>query len=89
VPVDRQHVYAAGRSMGGYRGQDLAPLHSNYFAAAAILGMGISEAYYSIVTRAERRTPAAIYIGDGEQTVLYDKAQNSQPAAKRKSHCPP
>jgi hypothetical protein len=52
--------------------------------------MGISEDYYSIVTRAERKTPAAIYIGDGEQAVLYDKARKTHDLLRKENltvHC--
>ncbi len=53
-------------------------LQSNYFAAAAIHAMGISEDYYWIVGRAERKTPVAIYIGDSERPDLYDKARKTR-----------
>jgi hypothetical protein len=46
----RERIDVLRHSMGGYRGYELAPLVSNYFAAAAIGRMGISEDYYSIVT---------------------------------------
>jgi hypothetical protein len=64
--------------MGGYLGYDAAMLQSTYFAAAAIHGMGISEDYYWIVGKAERKTPVAIYIGDSEQPDLYDKARKTR-----------
>lgn len=63
--------------MGGFRGHDRAPLEANYFAAAATHGMEVSEDYYWVRTRAGRRIPVAICIGDGEQRVLYDKARKT------------
>jgi poly(3-hydroxybutyrate) depolymerase len=46
TPLDPQRIYIFGHSMGGYPGYDRAMLQSNYFAAAAIHAMGISEDYY-------------------------------------------
>lgn len=74
VLLDPLRIYIFGHSMGGYLGYDAAMLQSKYFAAAAIHAMGISEAYYGIVPRAERKMPVAIYIGDSERPDLYDKA---------------
>jgi hypothetical protein len=53
-------------------------LPSNYFAAVASQVMGISEDYYWIVARAERKTPVAFYNGNREQPVLYDKARKTR-----------
>jgi hypothetical protein len=49
--------------------------------------MGNSEDYRSIVTRAERKTPAAIYIGDGEQPVLYDKERKTHDLLRKENLC--
>lgn len=78
VLLDPQRIYIFGHSMGGYLGYDAAMLQSNYFAAAAIHAMGISEDYYWIVGRAERKMPVAIYIGDSERPDLYDKARKTR-----------
>ncbi|MGC1483764.1 MAG: alpha/beta fold hydrolase [Candidatus Acidiferrum sp.] len=74
VLLDPRRIYIFGHSMGGYLAYDAAMLQSKYFAAAAIHAMGISEDYYWIVGRAERKIPVAIYVGDGERPDLYDKA---------------
>jgi acetyl esterase/lipase len=73
VLLDPQRIYIFGHSMGGYLAYDAAMLQSNYFAAAAVHAMGISENYYWIVAKAERKIPIAIYIGDTERPDLYDK----------------
>jgi poly(3-hydroxybutyrate) depolymerase len=73
VLLDPQRIYIFGHSMGGYLAYDAAMLQSNYFAAAAIHAMGISENYYWIVAKAARKMPIAIYVGDIERPDLYDK----------------
>ncbi len=73
VLLDPQRIYIFGHSMGGYLGYDAAMPQSKYFAAAAIHAMGISEDYYWIIGRAERKIPIAIYIGDSERPDLYHK----------------
>ena len=73
VLLDPQRIYIFGHSMGGYLAYDAAMLQSSYFAAAAIHAMGISENYYWIVAKAERKMPIAIYVGDSERPDLYDK----------------
>jgi dipeptidyl aminopeptidase/acylaminoacyl peptidase len=77
VLLDPQRIYIFGHSMGGYLGYDAAMLESRYFAAAAIHGMGISEDYYWIIGKAERKTPVAIYVGDSEQPVIYERARKT------------
>jgi poly(3-hydroxybutyrate) depolymerase len=83
--VDPLRVYVFGNSMGGYLAYDAAMLQSTYFAAAAIHAMGISEEYYGIVGKAERKIPVAIYIGDSEQPVLYDKARKTRDLLRRQN----
>jgi len=78
ILLDPLRIYIFGNSMGGYLGYDAAMLQSNYFAAAAVHAMGISEDYYWIVGRAERKTPVAIYIGDGDSPDLFDKARKTR-----------
>ncbi len=73
VLLDPQRIYIFGHSMGGYLAYDAAMLQSNYFAAAAIHAMGISENYYWIVAKAARKMPIAIYVGDSERPDLYGK----------------
>jgi poly(3-hydroxybutyrate) depolymerase len=85
VLLDPQRVYIFGHSMGGYLAYDAAMLQSKYFAAAAIHGMGISEDYYWIVAKAERKTPIAIYVGDREQPAIYDKARKTRDLLRKEN----
>ena len=65
--IDAQRVYLFGHSMGGYLGFDTAMYDSEYFAAAAIHGSDIADDYVSILDKAKRKIPIAIYIGDSDQ----------------------
>ena len=65
--IDGQRVYLFGHSMGGYLGFDTAMYDSEYFAAAAIHGSDIADDYVSILDKAKRKIPLAIYIGDSDQ----------------------
>jgi poly(3-hydroxybutyrate) depolymerase len=67
IAIDPSRVYIFGNSMGGYLGYDAAMFQSRYFAAVAVHGMRIADDFAWIVTRAERKTPIAIYIGDHDQ----------------------
>ena len=65
--LDSRRIYLFGNSAGGYLAYDGATLESEYFAAAAVHGMVIADDYAWIVKKARRKTPIAIYIGDGDQ----------------------
>jgi alpha-beta hydrolase superfamily lysophospholipase len=67
--LDSRRVYVFGHSMGGYLAYDAAMFDSEYFAAVAVHAMLIDDEYTSIVGRAKRKTPIAIYIGDHDQFV--------------------
>lgn len=85
VLIDPQRIYIFGHSMGGYLAYDAAMLQSNYFAAAAIHAMGISEEYYGIVAKAARKMPIAIYVGDIERPDLYDKTCKTRDLLKKEN----
>ena len=78
VKLEAQRVYLFGNSMGGYLAYDGAMLESNYFAAAAIHAMRIAEEYTWIVSRAERKTPVAIYIGDRDQFIPLEGVRKTR-----------
>ena len=69
VALDPRRIYVFGHSMGGYLAYDAAMFDSEYFAAVAVHAMRIDPDYTSIVDRARRKTPIAIYIGDHDQFV--------------------
>jgi poly(3-hydroxybutyrate) depolymerase len=85
VLLDPLRIYIFGHSMGGYLGYDAAMLQSKYFAAAAIHAMGISEDYYWIIGRAERKMPVAIYVGDSENPDLYDQARKTRDRLRKEN----
>jgi predicted esterase len=65
--IDSSRIYLFGYSMGGYLAFDAAMLQSEYFAGAMVYANGIDEEYYSIVDRAVRKIPIALYGGDADQ----------------------
>ncbi len=64
---DAHHVYVFGVSAGGYLCYDAATLASTYFTAVGVFAAIITPDYDYIVTKAVRKTPVAIYIGDHDQ----------------------
>lgn len=78
APIDPQRVYLFGNSMGGYLAYDGAMLQSEYFAAVAVHAMRIADDYAWIVTRAQRKTPVAIYIGDQDQFWSVDSVRKTR-----------
>jgi predicted esterase len=76
--IDPRRLYVFGHSVGGYLAYDAATLDSEYFAAVAVHAMGIAEEYVSIVDKAKRKTPIAIYIGDRDQLVPIAGVQRTR-----------
>lgn len=71
--LDTHRVYVFGNSMGGYLTYDAALLQSQYFAAAAVHAMCIDADYSSIVDKATRKIPLAIYAGDRDSLVPIER----------------
>jgi|SRR5579872_164988 len=65
--IDPARIYLFDNSMGGYLAYDGAMFESKYFAAIAVHAMRIADDYTWILSRAERKTPISIYIGDRDQ----------------------
>jgi poly(3-hydroxybutyrate) depolymerase len=78
VRIDAQRVYLFGNSMGGYLAFDGAMFESQYFAAIAVHANRIAPDYEWIVTRAQRKTPIAIYIGDHDQFFSQDAVRKTR-----------
>ena len=78
VAIDPNRIYLFGNSAGGYLAYDGATLESEYFAAAAIHAMVIADDYTWIVKKARRKTPIAIYIGDGDQFFAVARARKTR-----------
>jgi predicted esterase len=83
TPIDPRGVYVFGHSMGGYLAYDAAMFDSEYFAAVAVHAMGIAPEYASIVDRAKRKTPIAIYIGDRDQLIPLTRVQRTRDLLKK------
>ena len=69
--------------MGGYLAYDAAMFDSQYFAAVAVHAMRIADDYRSIVNRAQRKTPIAIYIGDHDQYFSVDSVRKTRDLLRR------
>lgn len=82
-PLDPRRVYVFGHSMGGYLAYDAATLASEYFAAVAVHAMRIADEYASIVEKAKRKTPIAIYIGDRDQFIAIDGVRKTRDLLKK------
>jgi poly(3-hydroxybutyrate) depolymerase len=78
VAIDAQRVYLFGNSMGGYLAFDGAMFESQYFAAVAVHANRIAPEYEWIVSRAQRKTPIAIYIGDHDQFFSQDAVRKTR-----------
>ena len=65
--IDREKIYLFGYSMGGYLAFDGAALDSEFYAGAAIYANGIADDYASILDRAKRKIPIALYVGDRDR----------------------
>jgi poly(3-hydroxybutyrate) depolymerase len=83
VSLDARRVYVFGHSMGGYLAYDAATLASEYFAAVAVHAMRIADEYTSIVGKAKRKTPIAIYIGDRDQFIALDGVRKTRDLLKK------
>ena len=68
-PVNRRRVYLFGHSAGGGMALLLAPLESQYFAAAAVHAGGLVVENYLFVDRAARKIPIAVWSGTADRTV--------------------
>lgn len=76
--IDALRVYLFGNSMGGYLAFDGAMFESQYFAGVAVHANRIDPDYEWIVTRAKRKTPIAIYIGDHDQFFSQDAVRKTR-----------
>ena len=83
IGIEPQRVYLFGNSMGGYLAYDGAMFESKYFAAIAVHAMRIADDYEWIVTRAQRKTPIAIYIGDHDQFFSQDSVRKTRDLLKK------
>jgi dienelactone hydrolase len=82
-PLDARRIYVFGHSMGGYLAYDAAMLASDYFAAVSVHAMRIAEEYEWIVSKATRKTPIAIYVGDRDQWVPLRGVEQTRDLLKK------
>jgi len=69
APIDPKRIFIVGNSMGGYLAYDAAMFQSEYFAAVAVHAAAIDPAFESILSKATRKIPIAILIGDRDPLV--------------------
>lgn len=69
VSLDPKRLYVLGNSMGGYLAYDAAMFDSEYFAAVAVHAAAIDPDFDSILAKATRKIPIAIFIGDRDPLV--------------------
>jgi poly(3-hydroxybutyrate) depolymerase len=61
--IDRRRIYLFGQSAGAVFALQMAPLESEYFAAAAVHAGAVDPKYFSIFDYAARKIPIGIWIG--------------------------
>jgi len=81
---DTAKTYIFGYSMGGYLAFDAITLDSENYAGAAIFANGIEDQYASILDKANRRVPVALYIGDSDR--VYPIAQTRKTRTMLEDH---
>jgi len=67
--VDPKRIFILGNSMGGYLAYDAAMFESQYFAAVAVHAAAIDPDFEGILSKAARKIPIAIFIGNEDPLV--------------------
>jgi predicted esterase len=78
APIDPKRIYIFGHSAGGYLAYDGATLDSQFYAAVAVHAMEINSDYTGIVSKAKRKTPIAIYIGDRDEFFSLERVRKTR-----------
>ena len=65
-PVDPSRIYLFGHSGGAVYALMLALVESEYFAAVAVHAGALAPELYNLFTKAKRRMPIAIWVGDND-----------------------
>lgn len=81
--LDPLRLYVFGNSMGGYLAYDAAMFDSDYFAAVGVHAMGIDPEYDGILSKAKRKTPIAIYMGDRDPLVSLANVRRTRELLER------
>jgi polyhydroxybutyrate depolymerase len=76
--IDARRVYLFGHSAGGVLAFDAAMMDSDCFAAAAVHAAVIDPAYDWILSRAQRKPPIALYIGDRDSFFSLAQARRTR-----------
>lgn len=76
--VDPRRMYLFGVSAGGYTVFDAGMFDSQYFAGGAVFAAVITPDYDSILQKATRKAPFAIYIGDRDEFFTVAQAQRTR-----------
>jgi poly(3-hydroxybutyrate) depolymerase len=83
--VDRRRVYLFGHSAGAVFALQMAPLESEYFAAAAVHAGAVDPKYFTIFDYAARKIPIAIWIGTKDQFFSLEEVRATAGALKSRS----
>lgn len=81
-PVDPRRVYLFGHSAGAVFALQMAPLESEYFAAAAVHAGAVDPKYFTIFDYAARKIPIAIWIGTKDQFFPLESVRATADALK-------
>jgi poly(3-hydroxybutyrate) depolymerase len=82
-PVNPRRVYLFGHSAGAVFALSLSMMESEYFAAAAIhAGAWRRQSDAGVIRYATRKTPLAIFVGDGDEFFPLDVVRATESALK-------
>jgi pimeloyl-ACP methyl ester carboxylesterase len=76
--IDYRRIYLFGHSMGGFYAFDAALLDPETYAAVAVHAAVIDPEYDSLVERARRKVPFAIYVGDRDPYFPLDRTRRTR-----------
>jgi predicted esterase len=84
-PVDPRKVFLFGHSAGAVYALNLSMLESEYFAATAVhAGSWRSETELALISKAARKTPIAIFVGDNDQFFPLEWVKTTASALKER-----
>jgi poly(3-hydroxybutyrate) depolymerase len=88
IDIDRRRVYIFGHSAGAGHGLVMALLESEYFAAVAVHAGALPESSYSLIERAPRKTPIAIWVGTNDALFPLSVVRATRDALKAQGFRP-
>jgi len=76
--IDRKRIYLFGVSAGGFTVFDAGTFDSQFFAAGGVFAAVITPDFDWILSKATRKTPFSIYIGDHDEFFTVSQAQETR-----------